>query len=97
MACARCDFYTPKDSSKGQLLEAKDNLQRMLATIPLTDEEQARSTTVKPHWTGCWRVWQTSPPPPARPHVNSCRSSKSGRGTRHKLELAVQLRMIRAF
>lgn len=41
MACARCDFYTPKDSSKGQLLEAKDNLQRMLATIPLTDEERA--------------------------------------------------------
>jgi integrase len=29
MACARCDFYTPKDSSKAQLLEAKDNLQRM--------------------------------------------------------------------
>ncbi|MCX4425996.1 tyrosine-type recombinase/integrase [Streptomyces mirabilis] len=41
MACARCDFYTPKDSSKAQLLEAKDNLQRMLATIPLSDEEQA--------------------------------------------------------
>ncbi|WP_369275795.1 tyrosine-type recombinase/integrase [Streptomyces sp. R11] len=41
MACARCDFYTPKDSSKGQLLEAKDNLHRMLASIPLTDEEQA--------------------------------------------------------
>jgi integrase len=41
MACARCDFYTPKSSSKGQLLEAKDNLQRMLANIPLTDEERA--------------------------------------------------------
>jgi hypothetical protein len=41
MACARCDFYTPKASSKGQLLEAKDNLQRMLATIPLTDTERA--------------------------------------------------------
>ena len=41
MACARCDFYTPKPSSKGQLLEAKDNLQRMLASIPLTDDEQA--------------------------------------------------------
>jgi hypothetical protein len=40
MACARCD-YTPKDSSKGQLLEAKDNLQRMLASIPLTDDERA--------------------------------------------------------
>lgn len=41
MACARCDFYTPKDSSKGQLLEAKDNLQRMLASVPLSDEERA--------------------------------------------------------
>ena len=41
MACARCDFYTPKDSSKAQLLEAKDNLQRMLASIPLTDDERA--------------------------------------------------------
>jgi integrase len=41
MACARCDFYTPKDSTKGQLLEASDNLQRMLASIPLSDEERA--------------------------------------------------------
>jgi hypothetical protein len=41
MACARCDFYTPKDSSKAQLLEASGNLQRMLATIPLTDDERA--------------------------------------------------------
>lgn len=41
MACARCDFCTPKDSSRGQLLEAKDNLQRMLATISITDDEQA--------------------------------------------------------
>ena len=41
MACARCDFYTPKNSTKAQLLEAKDNLQRMLAAIPLTDDERA--------------------------------------------------------
>jgi integrase len=41
MACARCDFYTPKDSTKAQLLEAKTNLQRMLTTIPLTDDERA--------------------------------------------------------
>ena len=41
MACARCDFYTPKNSTKAQLLEAKANLQRMLATIPLTDDEKA--------------------------------------------------------
>lgn len=40
MACAKCDFYAPKNSSKGQLLEAKDNLQRMLASIPLSDDER---------------------------------------------------------
>jgi hypothetical protein len=41
MACARCDFYTPKTSSSGQLLEAKTGLQRMLVDIPLTDDERA--------------------------------------------------------
>ena len=41
MACAKCDFYTPKDSSKAQLLEAKENLQKMRAMIPLTEDEQA--------------------------------------------------------
>jgi hypothetical protein len=41
MACARCDFYLPKQSSQGQLLEAKEGLQRMLVEIPLTDEERA--------------------------------------------------------
>ncbi len=41
MACARCDFYTPKGSTKAQLLEAKDNLQRMRAEIPLSDDERA--------------------------------------------------------
>ena len=41
MACARCDFYLPKQSSQAQLLEAKDGLQRMLVEIPLTDQERA--------------------------------------------------------
>jgi integrase len=41
MACARCDFYTPKDSTRAQLLEASTNLQRMLTSIPLTDDERA--------------------------------------------------------
>ena len=41
MACAKCDFYTPKDSSKAQLLEARANLQKMRVMIPLTDDEQA--------------------------------------------------------
>ncbi len=41
MACAHCDFYIPKGSTKAQLLEAKDNLQQMLVAIPLTDDERA--------------------------------------------------------
>jgi integrase len=41
MACARCDFYVPKDSARVQLLEAKANLQRMVMEIPLTEEERA--------------------------------------------------------
>jgi hypothetical protein len=40
MACARCDFYLPKESSRIQLLEATGNLQRMLAEVPLTDDER---------------------------------------------------------
>lgn len=41
MACARCDFYVPKDSSRAALIEARGNLQRMLLEIPLTDDERA--------------------------------------------------------
>ncbi len=41
MACAKCDFYAPKGSSQAQILEAKENLQKMRAMIPLTDDEQA--------------------------------------------------------
>jgi integrase len=41
MACARCDFYLPKGSTKAQLLEAKAHLQRMLTAIPLTEDERA--------------------------------------------------------
>lgn len=41
VACARCDFYVPKGFTKAQLIDAKNNLQRMVATIPLTDDEKA--------------------------------------------------------
>jgi hypothetical protein len=41
MACARCEFYVPKQSAEAGLLEAKANLQRMLVHIPLTDDERA--------------------------------------------------------
>jgi hypothetical protein len=41
MACARCDFYIPKPSGKAQMLEAKADVDRRLALIPLTDSERA--------------------------------------------------------
>ena len=63
MACARCDFYTPKGSTKAQLLEAKDNLQRMRATIPLSDEERQRRRR-RPRRPG-------RPPRPARRRTHS--------------------------
>jgi len=39
MACARCDFYVPKDSSKAQSIEAKANLLRLKQEIPLNEDE----------------------------------------------------------
>jgi hypothetical protein len=41
MACARCDFYVPKDSSRADLLSSKVGMIRMLQEIPLTDDERA--------------------------------------------------------
>lgn len=41
MACAKCSFYVPKESSKAQTIEAKSSLMRMLQEIPLTDTERA--------------------------------------------------------
>ncbi len=39
MACAKCSFYLPKESTKAQLLEAKANLLRLRQDIPLLDAE----------------------------------------------------------
>ncbi len=39
MACARCDFYVPKESSKAQSIEAKANLLRLRQEIPLSEDE----------------------------------------------------------
>lgn len=41
MACAKCSFYMPKESSKAQALEASANLARMLQEIPLQEGERA--------------------------------------------------------
>ena len=41
MACAKCSFYLPKESTAAALLEGKSNLLRMRQEIALTDAEIA--------------------------------------------------------
>ena len=41
MACAKCDFYMPKESTAALLLEGKTHLLRVLQEIPLCEAEQA--------------------------------------------------------
>lgn len=41
MACARCQFYIAKSSTKGHWLEANQHLKRMSQTLVLTEAEQA--------------------------------------------------------
>lgn len=41
MACPKCDFYMPKQSTAALLLEGKEHLLRLLQEIPLGEAEQA--------------------------------------------------------
>jgi len=41
MACARCDFCLPKNSSQAHLVEARASIIHMLQEVPLTDAERA--------------------------------------------------------
>ncbi len=41
MACGKCDFYMPKDSTAALLLQGKTHLWRLLQEIPLGEAEQA--------------------------------------------------------
>ena len=92
MAFAKCDFYTPKNSTKAQLLEAKNNLQRMLASIPLTDDERAAvddgqgalNSLLGPRPT--FRPRQEPPlaRSASRQRSHSCRSSWSAKANRNK-------------
>jgi integrase len=41
MACAKCDFYVPKESSAAHLLEGKANLLRLKQEISLNDDERS--------------------------------------------------------
>ncbi|WP_327731427.1 tyrosine-type recombinase/integrase [Streptomyces sp. NBC_00487] len=40
LACARCPFYVPKQSTRGQLLAVKDGIDQMLEQLDLTNDER---------------------------------------------------------
>lgn len=40
MACPKCPFYVPKESSRGQFIEGEGNLQKMSQHIPMTEDER---------------------------------------------------------
>jgi hypothetical protein len=40
-ACAKCDFYIPKQSTEALLVEGKTHVLRLLREIPLDEAEQA--------------------------------------------------------
>jgi hypothetical protein len=74
MACPRCDFYQPKDSSRGQLLEAKSNLLRLLQEIPLTEEERAAvdGDLVALDRLAVWLADQPTPSGPTPKELSQC-------------------------
>lgn len=41
LACARCSLYVPKESSRLQLLQARDNLEQMMQVLVLNEGERA--------------------------------------------------------
>ncbi|GAA3962182.1 hypothetical protein GCM10023085_50860 [Actinomadura viridis] len=74
MVCTKCDFYTPKDSTKAQLFEAKDNLQRMSVSIPLTDDERAAVDEGQAALDQVLQCLADIATPPDQPHANSAPS-----------------------
>lgn len=79
MACPKCQFYVPKDSSIGQLIEGQANLQQMLQRIPLTEDERAAvEEGVEMFESLCQRLADVPTPagPTARQLVQLTRSGK---------------------
>ncbi|MFJ3713818.1 MULTISPECIES: hypothetical protein [unclassified Streptomyces] len=76
MACARCDLYTPKGSTRAQLLEAKSNLVKMPVSIPLAEDEQAAVTDGQSALDHLLERLADTPPQPDR-HPDSSTSRRT--------------------
>ena len=94
MACARCDFYTPKDSTKAQLLEAAATSSACSPASRSPTTNAPPSTTGTPPSPHCSIGSPTYPLPLDPPRVNSarlrprpcCRSCRSEPGNRRELD-----------
>jgi hypothetical protein len=73
MACAKCDFYMPKQSTAALLLEGKEHLLRLLQEIPL-GEAKPLSKMASQLARSCCGNWQTCP---LRPDLHLGRSAPS--------------------
>ena len=77
MACARCPFYRPKQSTMEQLVEGKANLVRMLEFVKLTEDERLLVTEgVDLHQALIDRL--TDVPTPAGPTPRELTASQQG-------------------
>ena len=71
MACARCDFYTPKGSTKAQLLKPRTTCSGCSPPSRSPTTNARPSTTGTMPWTPCWPGSPTSRHPPGPPRSRS--------------------------
>jgi hypothetical protein len=79
LACARCPYYLPKQSSAGQLLSVKDGVEQMLerSPSPTTNAPPSKATVTRsPRWPNAAPrspPRQASHPNSSGPIARSCR------------------------
>lgn len=71
LACARCPFYVPKQSSQGQRLALKDGIDQMLERLDLTDDEREALEGDREAVTALAERLADTPNQAAPRHVNS--------------------------
>ncbi|MFC5724169.1 tyrosine-type recombinase/integrase [Streptomyces gamaensis] len=61
MACARCDFYTPKVSARGSSWRPRTTSSACWQAYLSATRNAPPSTTARPHSTSSWNGWSTLP------------------------------------
>jgi integrase len=94
MACARCDFYTPKSCRRDSCWRQRTTYSGCSPTSRSPTRKGQRSMMVRLHSTTCWNGWSTSPHRPGSHRVRSVsrpprpryRSSRSTRANQNELD-----------